>query len=131
MTILNPELVWIDGAFHSGKSVVIKGGKIAEIGTGDASDKGAFIPGFVNTHSHAFQRGLRGKGEQFASGVDSFWGWREQMYRLVEQLSVSEFRELCVQSFREMRQSGITTVGEFHYFHHHSTYFQNLNYNYL
>ncbi len=79
MTLFNPELVWIDGAFVPGKSITVKEGVITNIGDGDNSDKGAFLPGFVNAHSHAFQRGLRGKGENFASGGDSFWGWREEM----------------------------------------------------
>ena len=118
MTIYNPELVWIDGAFHANKSIAIEEGAITAIGDGDNSDSGAYLPGFVNAHSHAFQRGLRGRGESFTSGGDSFWGWREEMYKLVDELSVDQFRGLCVQSFTEMRQAGITTVGEFHYFHH-------------
>lgn len=118
MTIYNPELVWIDGEFVTDKSITVEDGIIAEIGDGDNSDKGAFLPGFVNTHSHAFQRGLRGRGETFASGEDSFWGWRKEMYKLVDELSVDQFQALCVQCFSEMRLAGITTVGEFHYFHH-------------
>jgi len=120
MTILNPELVWMNGAFVPGKSIEIKDGVITNIGKGDNSDKGVFLPGFVNAHSHAFQRGLRGRGESFKKGASdvSFWGWREEMYKLVEELSVDQFHEHCVKCFSEMRQSGITTVGEFHYFHH-------------
>lgn len=118
MTTFNPELTWIDGAFASEKSITVEDGIITNIGQGDGSDKGAFLPGFVNAHSHAFQRGLRGRGEDFANGGDSFWGWREEMYKLVDKLSIDQFRGLCVQCFSEMRQSGITTVGEFHYFHH-------------
>jgi len=118
MTTFNPELTWIDGAFASEKSITVEDGIITNIGQGDGSDKGAFLPGFVNAHSHAFQRGLRGRGEHFANGGDSFWDWREEMYKLVDKLSIDQFRGLCVQCFSEMRQSGITTVGEFHYFHH-------------
>ena len=118
MTIYNPELVWIDGAFHANKSIAIEEGAITAIGDGDNSDSGAYLPGFVNAHSHAFQRGLRGRGETFASGVDSFWTWREEMYKLVDELSVDQFRGLCIHCFSEMRHAGITTVGEFHYFHH-------------
>jgi len=118
MTCFNPELVWIDGVFVQNKSIVVEDGVITAIGDGDGSDAGAYLPGFVNTHSHAFQRGLRGRGENFEHGVDSFWGWREEMYNLVDELSIDQFRGLCVQSFLEMRDSGITSVGEFHYFHH-------------
>jgi len=119
MTTYNPELVWIDGQFTPGKRIEVENGIIASIGEGDNSDKGAFLPGFVNAHSHAFQRGLRGMGENFEkNNFGGFWGWREEMYKLVDELTVDEFRGLCVQSFAEMRDAGITTVGEFHYFHH-------------
>lgn len=76
------------------------------------------LPGFVNAHSHAFQRGLRGRGETFTAGRGSFWSWREAMYSLVESLDVDRVRELSRQAFAEMRDAGITTVGEFHYIHH-------------
>jgi formiminoglutamate deiminase len=118
MTVYNPALTWINGVFLPNISIAVEDGKITAIGVGDNSDKGAFLPGFVNAHSHAFQRGLRGRGEAFATGGDTFWGWREEMYKLVDELSLDQFRMLCVQCFSEMRQAGITTVGEFHYFHH-------------
>ncbi len=79
----------------------------------------ALLPGFVSAHSHAFQRGLRGRGERFPPGAaGSFWTWREAMYELVASLDAPRFRALCAQTFREMRAAGITAVGEFHYFHH-------------
>lgn len=73
------------------------------------------IPGFVNAHSHAFQRGLRGKGEE---GDGNFWTWRQGMMNLVTSLRGHAFRSHCARCFREMRDRGITCVGEFHYFHH-------------
>jgi formimidoylglutamate deiminase len=78
----------------------------------------ALLPGFVNAHSHAFQRGLRGRGERFPSGAGSFWSWREAMYALVEELDAGSLRALSARAFREMLAAGITTVGEFHYLHH-------------
>jgi|GEM_PF-233762 len=80
----------------------------------------ALLPGFVSAHSHAFQRGLRGRGETFPQGSGSFWTWREAMYGLVARLGADDFQRLCLQTFREMRAAGITTVGEFHYFHHNA-----------
>lgn len=82
------------------------------------------LPGFVNAHSHAFQRGLRGRTERFAPAGEgraespSFWTWRGQMYGLVERLGVEETHALSLRCFREMLAAGITTVGEFHYLHH-------------
>src|SRR5438876_4750527 len=68
------------------------------------------LPGFVNAHSHAFQRALRGRTE----GAD-FWGWRESMLDLAEGLSPEQVRSGYVQAYREMLAAGYTVVGEFHY----------------
>jgi len=68
------------------------------------------LPGFVNAHSHAFQRLLRGRTEG-----DDFWAWREAMLGLAEGLSQSGIRELYADVYREMRGAGYTAVGEFHY----------------
>ena len=68
------------------------------------------LPGFVNAHSHAFQRALRGRTE----GGD-FWAWRESMLDLAEGLSPEQVRSGYVQVYREMLAAGYTVVGEFHY----------------
>jgi formimidoylglutamate deiminase len=68
------------------------------------------LPGFVNAHSHAFQRALRGKVE----GED-FWGWRESMLELAGRLTPERVRAAYVQVYREMLAAGYTAVGEFHY----------------
>ena len=68
------------------------------------------LPGFVNAHSHSFQRALRGRTE----GGD-FWAWRERMLELAEGLSVADVRSLYVDVYAEMRACGYTAVGEFHY----------------
>jgi formimidoylglutamate deiminase len=68
------------------------------------------LPGFVNAHSHAFQRHLRGKGE----GRD-FWEWREAMLDMARRLTPGHVRKGYVETYREMRAAGYTAVGEFHY----------------
>jgi formimidoylglutamate deiminase len=68
------------------------------------------IPGFVNAHSHAFQRALRGRAE----GGD-FWAWRDAMLELADQQSSARVRTEYEQVYREMRAAGYTAVGEFHY----------------
>jgi len=68
------------------------------------------LPGFVNAHSHAFQRALRGRTEG-----DDFWGWRDAMLALAESLSVDQVRAGYVEVYREMLGAGYTAVGEFHY----------------
>lgn len=80
----------------------------------------ALVPGMINVHSHAFQRGLRGLGETYPknSGQSSFWTWREEMYKLVQDMTDDRIYALTHQCFSEMLDAGITSVGEFHYFHH-------------
>src|SRR3954468_9267399 len=68
------------------------------------------LPGFVNAHSHAFQRAFRGRTE----GGD-FWEWRSAMLALAEGLSLEQVRSGYVQVYREMLAAGYTVVGEFHY----------------
>jgi formimidoylglutamate deiminase len=68
------------------------------------------LPGFVNAHSHAFQRALRGRNEG-----DDFWGWREAMLELAASLTTEQIRVGYVQVYREMLDAGYTAVGEFHY----------------
>src|SRR5512132_4372358 len=68
------------------------------------------LPGFVNAHSHAFQRALRGRTEG-----DDFWGWRDAMLGLAEGLPTEQVRTGYVQVYREMLAAGYTAVGEFHY----------------
>ena len=122
--ILEADWTWTGQRFESGIQVAVDAaGLIESIGRANqpATERlsgQALLPGMVNTHSHAFQRGLRGKGDIFPAGVGTFWSWREAMYRLVEELDAEPFHRLCVQAFREMLAGGTTTVGEFHYFHH-------------
>lgn len=83
---------------------------------GDATRlPGLTLPGFANTHSHAFHRALRGRTH---GGEGSFWTWREQMYRVAETLQPDSYFELARSTFAEMLAAGYTAVGEFHYLHH-------------
>ena len=68
------------------------------------------LPGFVNVHSHTFQRALRGR----AGGRD-FWAWRELMLAEAERQTRASVREEYAATYAEMRAAGYTAVGEFHY----------------
>jgi formimidoylglutamate deiminase len=68
------------------------------------------LPGFVNAHSHAFQRALRGR----AAGRD-FWAWRDGMLAEADRHTPESVRALYAETYREMREAGFTAVGEFHY----------------
>jgi formimidoylglutamate deiminase len=79
------------------------------------------IVAMPNSHSHAFQRGLRGVGERPAGAAarsDDFWTWREAMYRLAESLDPGSMHEASAAAFAEMARAGYGAVGEFHYVHH-------------
>jgi formimidoylglutamate deiminase len=122
--VLEAELTWTGSEFAPNVQVAVDAeGRIEEVGTLGRADASrlpgtALLPGFVDAHSHAFQRGLRGLGEAFPAGAGSFWSWREAMYALVDSLDRETMRRLSARAFAEMRDAGITTVGEFHYLHH-------------
>lgn len=123
-TVIEPEYTWVGDAFQKGVQIAIGlSGLIEDAGHLNRPDARplpgiALVPGFVNAHSHAFQRGLRGRGESFPAGAGSFWSWREAMYSLAQDLNAEQLHAITLQSYKEMLASGITSVGEFHYLHH-------------
>ena len=79
---------------------------------------GVALPGMINAHSHAFQRMFAGLAERRGSTADSFWTWREAMYRAAAQLTPETVHAVAAQLYAEMLASGYTSVVEFHYAHH-------------
>lgn len=77
----------------------------------------AMLPGLANAHSHTFQRLFRARAEGRASGGDTFWTWREQMYRAAGFVSPEDVYDVARATFAEMLSTGITVAGEFHYLH--------------
>jgi len=96
-------------------------GLIASVtpGVSSASDAtvlgGVVLPGFANSHSHAFHRALRGRTHDSGG---SFWTWRERMYGLAAVLDPDTMFRLARAVYAEMVLSGVSCVGEFHYLHH-------------
>lgn len=78
----------------------------------------ALLPGFVNTHSHAFQRTLRGHTHRIRASHDTFWTWRQAMYAAAQQLDPERMYQVALATYREMLAAGYSSVGEFHYVHH-------------
>lgn len=78
----------------------------------------ALLPGFVNAHSHVFQRALRGHTHRPLSKQDTFWTWRRAMYAEAGRLDPDLLYASALRTYREMLAAGYTTVGEFHYVHH-------------
>ncbi len=83
-----------------------------------AQPLGAVVPGLGNLHSHAFQRAMAGLTEVGGRSGDSFWSWRELMYRFLDRLTPDDLQAVAEQAYMEMLESGFTRVGEFHYLHH-------------
>ncbi|MFN4163789.1 MAG: formimidoylglutamate deiminase [Ferrovibrio sp.] len=79
---------------------------------------GPVLPGLANLHSHAFQRAMAGLAERSGAGADSFWTWRETMYRFAAKLTPADIEAIASQLYAEMLEAGFTAVAEFHYVHH-------------
>ncbi|MFA9231201.1 MAG: formimidoylglutamate deiminase [Microgenomates group bacterium] len=76
------------------------------------------LPALSNLHSHSFQRAMAGMTEHRVAGRDSFWTWRELMYRFMHRLTPDQIEAIAALVFMEMQEAGYAAVGEFHYVHH-------------
>ena len=98
-------------------------GTIVSVETGSAPNgaqriAGIAVPGLPNLHCHAFQRALAGLAERRGPEADSFWSWREVMYRFLQRLAPDDVEAIAAFAYMEMLEAGFTSVGEFHYLHH-------------
>jgi formimidoylglutamate deiminase len=103
--------------------VVVTDGIISRVtaGTVPASDDERHqqaIPGIASLHSHAFQRGMAGLAETRGNTADTFWTWRETMYRFALAMTPEDTEAIATLLYVEMLEQGFTRVGEFHYLHH-------------
>lgn len=106
--------------------VVGDDGSIASVASGmvDVAAEhldGPVVPGMPNLHSHAFQRAMAGLTQKAGPEGDSFWAWRELMYRFLARLDPDDVEAIATQVYVEMLQAGYTSVAEFHYLHHDPT----------
>lgn len=122
-----PDFLYRDGRFESGLALFAdENGRITRLSDAPADLENAtrlancaLLPGFVNVHSHSFQRVIRARTEYRTKAVqDTFWTWREAMYHAALQLTPQDIYCAARMAFLEMARSGITSVGEFHYLHH-------------
>ena len=113
-----------DGMVHDRQLVVGADGRIQRIeaADSDAWDGWLALPGMPNAHSHVFQRALAGYGEarspSTSGSEDSFWSWRDAMYRLAARITPADLHVIARQGFIDMLRAGFTSVAEFHYLHH-------------
>jgi formimidoylglutamate deiminase len=125
-TLYRPELLYSNGRFIANGEILVNDSgqfSLAPQKAGTASTRiinlpgKALLPGFVNVHSHSFQRLIRGRSEsRIVSGKD-FWSWRGTMYHAASQLDPQDVYDVARMAFLEMVLAGTTTVGEFHYLH--------------
>jgi formiminoglutamate deiminase len=99
------------------------GGRIAAVDVGTTGEGATHLPGFAlpgipNLHSHAFQRGMAGLAERRGPANDSFWTWREVMYRFNGNLTPDDLQAIAAYAYVDMLEGGFTSVAEFHYLHH-------------
>ncbi|PAU60182.1 formimidoylglutamate deiminase [Pseudomonas sp. PIC25] len=96
--------------------------RVAPDASADGAERlnGPALPGMPNLHSHAFQRAMAGLAEVAGNPQDSFWTWRELMYRMVGKITPEQLEVIARQLYIEMLKTGYTGVAEFHYVHHDS-----------
>ena len=98
-------------------------GRIGSVNTTSGANAdhrvGILLPAPVNAHSHAFQRALAGLTEKRGPDPrDSFWTWRQLMYRFLDSLDPDHFEAIAAFVQMEMLEAGYATSVEFHYVHH-------------
>ncbi len=117
-------LALTEEGWRSDVSIAIADGRIASVTSGVASMpqaipmQGIAIPGMANLHSHAFQRAMAGLVERRGPEDDSFWTWRDVMYRFLAEMTPDDIEAVAAWLYVEMLEAGYTCVGEFHYVHH-------------
>lgn len=113
--------------FAEDVTLTLADGAIAAVTVGEKAPAGALqldgltLPGMPNLHSHLFQRGMAGLSEQRGATADSFWTWREVMYRFLDRLTPDDVQAIAAQAMVEMLEGGFTALAEFHYLHHDET----------
>jgi len=103
--------------------ITLAEGRISLVSAGAQPQAGdtrvpALLPALSNLHSHSFQRAMAGMTEHRIAGRDSFWTWRDLMYRFLDRLTPAQMEAVAALVFMEMQEAGYAAVGEFHYVHH-------------
>ncbi|WP_368667695.1 formimidoylglutamate deiminase [Salipiger sp. PrR002] len=123
MTTLHAEHALLPDGWAKDVRLTLQDGEITAVETATPPSAGDerhayLLPGTGNLHSHAFQRAMAGLAELRGPGDDSFWSWRETMYRFALSMTPEHVQAVAAQLYMEMLEAGFTRVGEFHYLHH-------------
>jgi formiminoglutamate deiminase len=113
----------LPGGWARDVTLTVENGAIAAVADNSSSAdaeivSGVALPGLPNLHSHAFQRGMAGLTETRGETQDSFWTWRQLMYRFIDALTPDDVEAIAAFAYAEMLEGGFTSVAEFHYLHH-------------
>ncbi|MFK0688666.1 formimidoylglutamate deiminase [Mesorhizobium sp. IMUNJ 23033] len=123
MTAIFAEQALLPDGWHGNVRISLADGRIVTVDAGASPQAGderhaILLPGMPNLHSHAFQRGMAGLAELRGPSADSFWSWREVMYRFALSMTPDQVEAVAAQLYVEMLEAGFSRVGEFHYLHH-------------
>ena len=118
-TAPDTSLLWTRAGWRGDAGLVVADGRIVAQAVAAPDQAGGWVlPGIPNLHSHAFQRAMAGLAERQTHPHDSFWTWRETMYRIAARFDPDSLYAVAAQLYAEMLQAGYTSVCEFHYLHH-------------
>jgi formimidoylglutamate deiminase len=122
-TVIAAEQALLPDGWHRNLRVTIGDGAIAGIEWNAPPQDGdercaALLPTVANLHSHAFQRAMAGLAEVRGPSDDTFWTWREVMYRHALTMTPEQVEAVAAMLYVEMLEAGFGRVGEFHYLHH-------------
>ncbi len=122
MTLLWAEQALLADGWADDVAITLDGDRIAgiEVGVAPRGQRvGVLLPAPTNLHSHAFQRAMAGLTERRGPDPrDSFWTWRQLMYRFLDRLTPDDVQAIAAFVQMEMAQAGYAAVAEFHYLHH-------------
>lgn len=118
------EQALLEDGWAADVNVTLDGWRIANVDPGTqpharAHRVGVLLPAPTNLHSHAFQRAMAGLTERRgADAHDTFWTWRQLMFRFLDQLTPDDVQAIGAFVQMEMLEAGYAAVAEFHYLHH-------------
>ena len=123
MSVLHAARALTPEGWKSDVRVTVEDGAITAVEINAAAQEGderhaIMAPAAANLHSHAFQRAMAGLAEVRGRETDTFWTWRETMYRFALMMSPDDVEAVAAQLYVEMLEAGFAAVAEFHYLHH-------------
>ena len=123
MTVIFAEQALTPGGWLKNVSITVANGRIVRIepdsSPADTDERcTVLLPTVANLHSHAFQRAMAGMAEHRGPTADTFWTWREVMYRHALTMTPEHVEATALMLYVEMLEAGFGRVGEFHYLHH-------------